>query len=163
MLSGTACCPNTRFFRGEAIRATKARTEQDLADLDADQTMTEDAMRLLWMPSPTAYARALACLREDTREWWEDQLNREPDDCDATPFRADAESLARFLESKVLPWYETRRREHDNRPLIRAQASAKRYRLVGLIRYEVHLDPKLERTVAMLLKLQELRRAADPS
>jgi hypothetical protein len=34
---------------------------------------------------------------------------------------------------------------------------------VGLIRYEVHLDRKFERTVAMLLKLKELRRAADPS
>jgi hypothetical protein len=32
-------------------------------------------------------------------------------------------------------------------------------RLVGLIRYEVHLD----RTVATLFKLKELRRAADPS
>ena len=43
--------------------------EQDLADLDADQTMTEVAMRLLRMPSPTAYVRAVAALREDTREW----------------------------------------------------------------------------------------------
>jgi hypothetical protein len=84
---------------GEAIRATEARTEQDLADLDADQTMTEDAMRLLRMPSPTVYVRALAALREDTRAWWEDQLSREPDDCDATPFRADLDSLRQFLEA----------------------------------------------------------------
>jgi hypothetical protein len=61
--------------------------------------MTEDAMRLLWMPSPTSYVHALAALREDTREWWEDQLSREPDDCDATPFRADLDSLRQFLEA----------------------------------------------------------------
>jgi hypothetical protein len=125
-------------------------------------------MRLLRVPSPTAYARALAALREDARVWWEDQLSLDPDDYDEgeTPFRADAESLGRFLESKVLPWYETRRRELDNRPLIRAQAFGEAVnpdRLVGLIRYEVHLDRKFERTVAMLLKLRELRRAADPS
>ncbi len=33
----------------------------------------------------------------------------------------------------------------------------------GLARYEVHLDRKLERTLAMLLKLQDLRRAGEAS
>ncbi len=33
----------------------------------------------------------------------------------------------------------------------------------GLARYEVHLDRKLERTLAMLLKLRDLRREADPA
>ena len=113
-------------------------------------------------------ARALAALREDTRVWWEDQLRSDPDDYDEgeTPFRANTESLGRFLEGKVMPWYAARRRELDNRPMIRAQAFGDALspdRLVSLIRYEVHLDRKLERTVAMLLKLQELRRAADPS
>ena len=32
-----------------------------------------------------------------------------------------------------------------------------------LARYEVHLDRKPERTLAMLLKLQDLRQAADPA
>jgi hypothetical protein len=91
---------------GDAIRATEGQTEQDLADLEADQTKTENAMSLLRTPSPTAYARALAALREDTRAWWENQLSWERDDYneDQTPYRADAESLRRFLESEVLPW-----------------------------------------------------------
>jgi hypothetical protein len=78
-------------------------------------------------------------------------------------FQASAESLIRFLETKVLPWYENRRRELENRSLIRAQAFGEAVdpdRLERLGRYEVHLDRKLERTVAMLLKLQELRGAA---
>ena len=53
----------------------------------------------------------------------------------------------------------------DRRPLIRAQAFGEAVepdRLERLARYEVHLDRKLERTVAMLLKLQQLRAAADP-
>ncbi len=33
----------------------------------------------------------------------------------------------------------------------------------GLARYEVHLDRKLERTLAMLLKLKDLRREVLPS
>jgi len=66
-------------------------------------------------------------LRGGTRDWWEDQLTWEPDDYDEgqAPYRADAESLKRFLESEILPWYEKRRRELHQRPLIRAQASAK--------------------------------------
>ena len=35
-------------------------------------------------------------------------------------------------------------------------------KLERLGRYEVHLDRKLERTLAMLLRLKDLRRAAEP-
>jgi hypothetical protein len=151
----------------DAITATEEQTAADLADLESDQAMTEDGLRLLEHKSPTAYSRALTALREDTREWWEKQLTWEADDYedDQTPYRADAESLRRFLESEILPWYENRRRELENRPLIRAQAFGEAvdpHRLEHLARYEVHLDRKLERTVAMLLKLQELRGASKP-
>jgi hypothetical protein len=110
---------------------------------------------------------AVAALREDTRAWWRDQLSSDRDDYDEgeAPFHADVDSLRRFLESKVMPWYDARRRELDNRPLIRAQAFGEAfdpYPLERLARYETHLDRKLERTVAMLLKLQEIRRAANP-
>jgi hypothetical protein len=127
--------------------------------------MTEEALRLLETKSSTAYTGALAALHEDTREWWAEQLSSEPDDYneDQTPYRAEAESLKLFLENEVLPWYERRRNELEHRALIRAQAFGEAvdpHRLERLARYEVHLDRKLERTVAMLLKLQELRGAA---
>lgn len=130
--------------------------------------MTEKALALLENPSSTAYSRALAALREDTRAWWEDQLAWEPDDYEEgqTPFCAGAESLRHFLESEVVPWYEKRRRELDQRPLIRAQAFDEAVdpdRLIQLSRYEVHLDRKLEPTLAMLLKLEDLRRASNQS
>jgi hypothetical protein len=90
---------------GDAIRATEGRTAEDLADLERDKAMTENALRLLKTPSASAYARALAALRDDTRTWWEDQLIWEPDDYakGETPFKADAESLRRFLESEISP------------------------------------------------------------
>ena len=87
-------------------------------------------------------------------------------DEDQAPYRPDAESLKRFLESEVLSWYEKRRRELEHRALIRAQAfgeAVEPERLERLARYEVHLDRKLERTVAMLLKLQQLRSEANPT
>ena len=58
-------------------------------------------------------------------------------------------------------WYVQRRKELENRPLIRAQAFGQSLdpdKLSRLARYEVHLDRKLERTLAMLLRLQDLRR-----
>jgi hypothetical protein len=62
--------------------------------------------------------------------------------------------------------YEKRELELDNRPRIRSQAHGEAVdpdRLERLARYEVHLDRKLERMLAMLFKLQELRRALTPT
>jgi hypothetical protein len=153
---------------GDAIRATDEQTAEDTADLVEGQTVTEEALRILAGPSSSAYSRALAALREDTQGWWHQQLSWGPRDYeeDQTPYRADAESLKRFLEDEVLPWYEKRRRELENRPLIRAQAFGEAVdpdRLERLARYEVHLDRKLECMLAMLFKLQELRRALNPT
>jgi hypothetical protein len=79
------------------------------------------------------------------------------------PPTADAEGLRRFLEAVVLPWFENRRKELANRPLIREQAFGEALdtdKLERLGRYEVNLDRKLERMLAMLLRLKELRCAA---
>ena len=62
--------------------------------------------------------------------------------------------------AEVLPWFENRKYELANRPLIREQAFGEALdpdRLEGLARYEVHLDRKLERMLAMLLRLKDLR------
>jgi hypothetical protein len=154
-------------FISEAITATEEQTAEDRADLESDQAMTEKALCLLDRPSASAYSHALAELREDTREWWEEQLSWGRDDYEEgqTPYRADTESLKRFLEDEVLPWYEKRRQELDYRPLIRDQAFGEAVdpdRLERLARYEVHLDRKLERMLAMLFKLQGLRRGEKP-
>ena len=66
----------------------------------------------------------------------------------------------RFLEEEVLPWVDMRRKELANRPLIREQAFGDALdpnKLERLGRYEVHLDRKFERVLAMLLRLKDLR------
>jgi hypothetical protein len=75
------------------------------------------------------------------------------------------ESLRRFLEGEVLPWFENRKKILVNRPLIREQAFGEALdpdKLERLGRCEVHLDRKLERMLAMLLRLKDLRRPAEP-
>lgn len=152
----------------EAVRAAPEDTERDLQDLDEDQAMTERALKVLESGKTDAYDNAISVLRGDTRDWWKEKLTWEPDDYDEgeDPYTPDASGLLRFLQSEVSSWYESRRKELANRPLIQSQAFGEAmdpHRLDKLARYEAHLDRKLERTLAMLLKLQDLRRTANPA
>ena len=149
----------------DAIRATAADTDEDIAEMEEDEVMTRRALELLGSKRNDAYEAALAALREDTQAWWADVLARDPDEMEEgeESATADAESLRRFLEGEVLPWFENRKKELANRPLIREQAFGEALdpdKLERLGRYEVHLDRKLERMLTMLLRLKELRRAA---
>jgi hypothetical protein len=147
----------------DAIRATVADTQEDMTDMAADETMTRDALELLGSKRNDAYEAALAALREDTQLWWADTLAGDLDELGEgkEPATADVEGLRRFLEGEVLPWFENRRKEIANRPLIREQAFGDALdpnKLEQLGRYEVHLDRKLERMLTMLLRLKDLRR-----
>jgi hypothetical protein len=150
----------------DAIRATQADTEEDIADLDEDEAMTRRALDLLGFGRNDAYEAALAALREDTRQWWEDRITEGPEmlDGDREPYTADAAGLRGFLEGEILPHFAIRRKELSNRPLIREQAFGEALdpgKLEKLGRYEVHLDRKLERMLSMLLRLKELRRMVE--
>jgi hypothetical protein len=145
----------------DAIRAT-VDTDEDIAEVEADEAMTRRALDLLGSKRNDAYEAALAALREDTRAWWADTLARDPDELGEgeEPASADVEGLRSFLEGEVLPWFENRKKELANRPLIREQAFGEALdpdKLERLGRYEVHLDRKLERMLTMLLRLKELR------
>jgi hypothetical protein len=143
------------------VRATDQDTTDDLVDLEADEALTKHALKLLGSKRNDAYEAALAAVREDTREWWQDLLlEPEKPDEEEEPYAADCASLRRFLEEKVLPWYANRRRELANRAGIREQAYGEALdpdKLERLGRYEVHLDRKLEPMLAMLLRLKDLR------
>jgi len=148
---------------GDAVRTSASDDADDLADLDADEAMTIKAMGILGTSHNDAYEAALAELRDDTRGWWADLIAREPDDLDEgeDPVTTDAEGLRRFITDQVMPWLDKWRKELAHRPLIRLQALGEALdpsRLEKLGRYEVHLDRKLERMLAMLIKLQDMRR-----
>ena len=139
-----------------------------MADLAGDEAMTRRALELLGSQRNDAYEVALATLREDTQDWWADTLAQGPDEMEENqePATADVKGLRRFLEDEVLPWFENRKKELTNRPLIREQAfgeSLKADKLERLGRYEVHLDRKLERMLAMLFRLKELRQGSQPA
>ena len=103
-------------------------------------------------------------MREDTGQWWREML--EEQDGAEEAYTPNAAGLLRFLQQEVRPWYDSKRKEVGRRPLLRSQALGEAFgpgQLEGVARYEVHLDRKLERMLAMLLKLKELRRSAQPT
>jgi hypothetical protein len=149
----------------EAVHITPADTQDELRDLDDDEAMTRRALDVLDSGRNDAYESALAELREDTQGWWADTLSLKADELeeDEEPSTADAEGLRRFLEGKVIPWFEERREEIARRPLLRDQAFGESLdpdKLERLGRYEVHLDRKLERMLSMLLRLKDLRQGS---
>jgi len=60
----------------DAIRATAADTEADIADMQEDETMTRRALDLLGSNRNDAYEAATAALREDTQQWWTYELQQ---------------------------------------------------------------------------------------
>ena len=172
--SKTARVALTHLHKGEgtegvedAVRDAPTGAHDATRDLKADEAMSRRALSLLDSRRNDRYEAALAALREDTRDWWGDMLETEPEDLDdgQAPFAANPDDLRRFLETEVQPWYDRRRTELANRPLIRDQAfgeSLNASKLEVLARYEVHLDRKLERMLSMLLRLKDLRQGTPP-
>jgi len=166
VIAGAALLPITgrteaRANTARAIAATSAETARDLRDLKRDQGMSQRALNILLTGGSNAYGRALAALRTDTRACWQESLAEEPED--GLTHAPTAEALQAWIEHHWAEWYEKPIAELQHRDAIRDQALGIAYaanELDAPARYEVHLDRKLERTLAMLVRLQELRRAA---
>ena len=122
---------------------------EELADLNKAISILEAGT------SNAAIDAALACLREDTIEWWETLLEEDEEEV-----LNSAEGLHGFLVSKVLPEVEKLIRGVDQRPEVRLHAwgeSMDPIRLARLIALDTELDRQYERNLGMLLKLQAMR------
>ncbi len=114
---------------------------------------TQKADRILHLNRANAYTRALKVLPLLTRNLWSDRLDEE--EAEAT-----AESLRKFICFDVLPGYNSNLAEVRHHDAIKRQVIGEGIDvpvMESLSRYETHLDRKFERTLAMLIKLKELR------
>ena len=139
---------------GELLRMTPEEiadfqklSQGELQDvLDAEQLLNTDQ---------DSYETALALLCEQDRGWWEETVEDEEN-------QAIGEDLLAFILKNLKPWYEHQLTVATHHAEIKAQAfgeGVRSDRLVILNRYETHLDRKFQRTLAMLIKLKELRNA----
>ena len=138
----------------EAIRLAPAEVDARAHDAEEDLAGTTRALRILRRGGARAYERALRALTPSSVSCWAASV----EDGDAA---ATAEDLLKHLTEFLLPYCEQSTLEMRNHSAIKAQTlgeGLQAHRLEKLNRYETHLDRKFERTLAMLLKLKELRR-----
>jgi hypothetical protein len=138
-----------------------------IPELERRYSLAQKAVAILDSGEADAFDAALAELDESTRWLWEDHIASQSEDVDkkededVETYTADARGLARYLRGVLSKLAEDVAYVKDQH-LIREQVlgeSLQCDKLEPLSRYEVHLDRKLERTLAMLLRLQSLRRS----
>jgi hypothetical protein len=149
-------------FKVEKEAATD-RTEL-VNSLTRDQAMLLDATTVLRSGTVQAYEKALSNLEESMQKRWAElsaskELTLMPFNTIAPRYTPDADGLLQFLEHESND-VANRRTELESKDIIRDQLFGEALNpdlLDGLIRYEVHLDRKLERMASMLFRLKELR------
>ena len=120
----------------------------------------EKALLDLMIGENDAYDSALMLLDPLIQLSWEEMLKKSARQSEAR-YTATADSLMNWIKAEAYPYFQRRFEALNNKDAFKQQVfgeSFKPDRLEKLARYETHLDRKLERTLAMLVKLQELRR-----
>lgn len=137
------------------LNATSERIAERQQEADCDLAATRKAAAILAKCGPNAYEKARRALLPDSREWWDMQVGEEE-------YPATTEGLAEFIRQTLEPVCVGMVQQARHTTAIKAQtlgAGLQAHRLEQLNRYETHLDRKFERTLAMLLKLRQLRAA----
>jgi hypothetical protein len=127
----------------------KIREKEAYSDLEA----TEKAVQILHRNGKNAYEKALKVLLPVSRQWWQEQL----DEFDA---EETADSLRDLITYELLPICHSNIAEIRHHEAIKRQfigEGVEAHVMENLTRYETHLDRKFQRTLAMLIKLKELR------
>jgi hypothetical protein len=143
----------------------KATIDTDeVAALHEDQVVINRAIETLKSDKAHAYDKALGTLHDGMQKRWATlskarELELLPFDTIGPAYTTDAHGLLQFLENEV-DELESRQTELESPELVRDQSLGEALSpdlMDGLVRYEVHLDRKLERMVSMLIRLKELR------
>jgi hypothetical protein len=137
----------------ELLMLTPEELAAEHREAERDLELTRKAAAILRRGRPNAYDNALRVLRADSRDWWQDLVDDEE-------FPPTAEGLADFISIHLEPFCLNVEKQVRHCAVIRAQTvgeGLRPHRLEKLSRYETHLDRKFQRTLAMLIRLKELR------
>jgi hypothetical protein len=135
--------------------STPEDNAESLKSAELDLAAGRKAAAILRKGGANAYKKARRALIPDSRDWWDQHVADEE-------YPATAEGLAEFIRDSLEPICHRIAQEARLTPAIKVQTLGEGLRahlLEKLNRYETHLDRKFERTLAMLLKLKDLRSA----
>ncbi|WP_194270023.1 hypothetical protein [Candidatus Methylospira mobilis] len=137
----------------DLLTETPDETAKSQQNTKADLAATRKAAAILRKGGANAYQRARRTLIQESRDWWDQYV-------EDGEHPATADGLEQFISETLEPICFQMEREARYQPAIKAQTlgeGVQVHRFEKLNRYETHLDRKFERTLAMLLKLKELR------
>jgi hypothetical protein len=137
----------------DLLEATPEQRAQNQREAELDLAATQKAAAILRRGGVHAYQKARRTLLSESREWWDRHVADEE-------HPATAEGLAEFIQESLEPLCHRQVQEVRFTAAIKAQTlgeGLQAHRLEKLNRYEIHLDRKFERTLAMILKLKSLR------
>ena len=145
----------------EAIHGDPNVAVQRIRELQNDLKKVEKALATLRDGrAADAYERALKGLKSEIRDEWYATLEEAEEESEPT-YSANAEDLAEWIQIAEQTTIQRQLTALIHRDAIREQAFGRAFEpdsLEKLARYETYLDRKLERNLAVLVKLQELRR-----
>jgi len=139
----------------DLLKASPEELAERRREAELDLAATRKAAVILRKGGKDVYEKARRALISESRDWWDGYVEDEK-------YPATAEGLAQFIRETLEPICLQMEREARFQPEFKAQTlgeSLQIHRLEKLNRYETHLDRKFERTLAMLLKLKQLRTA----
>lgn len=144
-----------KFSSREAIATSK----QDDASLLAYSTealqQVMQAKALLMNGCKDTLSEAAALLQADSLEWWADEREDAPD-----RYAETVDGLLNFLKTKLIPWFEGLEKQAGERDAVRLQAQGESLdpkRMAFLHGLDERLGRQFEKTLGMLIKLQEIR------
>jgi hypothetical protein len=144
-----------------ALRASAEETAKEFHDLEASEYNLGEALKILSENLPDAYDKALSIAdSEIKKEWFRARSFNMAEK--ALSYLPDFDRFKWFLEHEMTINLKHRRIILENRGLIRDQAIGEALascmgELEKLARHEVHLRRRFEKTLAILVRLQELR------
>ncbi|MGY6278122.1 hypothetical protein [Methylomonas sp. MgM2] len=137
----------------DLLTSSPEEIAERLREAEIDLAATQKAASILRKGGANAYEKARRALIPESRAWWDEYVEDEE-------YSANSDDLASFIRDSLEPVCYRMVKEAQFVREIRAQTygeGLQAHRLEKLNRYETHLDRKFERTLAMLLKLKELR------
>ena len=157
--------PSFGLLKGNTVATDEEQRKAVLKSVDGDEAKAQRALELIASKRDSEYLEPLEELDEEGQELWKSLMvamlaysNFKPEILSST---FSVKSLEDFIKKILIPLYHERKHEIKYAPLMYEQSALETIKAEAaqtLMRHEVHLDRKFERTLTVLLKLKEMRR-----
>ena len=152
-------------LKGKTVATDEEQRKAVFRSVEDDENKAHRALELIASNKEVEYSEPLNELDEEGRELWNSLMMAVLAYSDFKPevlsSAFSVKSLEDFIKQTLIPLYHERKHEIKYAPLMYEQSALETIKAEAaqtLMRHEVHLDRKFERTLTMLLKLKEMRR-----